>query len=109
MAPGISVIVPLYNKAAFIERCLDAILNQSFADHEVIVVDDGSTDGSAKQVEQRAARDPRVRLVRQENRGPGSARNHGARLAQAPLLAFLDADDAWHPDYLREGVDRMRQ
>jgi glycosyltransferase involved in cell wall biosynthesis len=104
--PQVSVIVPLYNKAGYIDRCLDAILGQSFTDFELIVVNDGSTDGGEKSVERRA--DPRVKLVSQANAGPGAARNHGARLAAGPLLAFLDGDDAWHPDYLKESVDQMR-
>jgi glycosyltransferase involved in cell wall biosynthesis len=104
--PEVSVIVPLYNKAAYIDRCLDSILGQSFGDFELTVVNDGSTDGGERAVERRT--DPRVRLVSQPNAGPGAARNHGAQLASAPLLAFLDGDDAWSPDYLKESVDKMR-
>jgi glycosyltransferase involved in cell wall biosynthesis len=104
--PEVSVIVPLYNKAAYIDRCLDAILGQSFGDFELIVVNDGSTDGSERAVERRT--DRRVRLVSQANAGPGAARNRGARLAGSALLAFLDGDDAWHPDYLQESVEKMR-
>src|SRR5436305_6569131 len=103
--PKISVIVPLYNKACYIDRCLDSILSQSFPDFEVIVVNDGSTDGGETMVERR--RDARVRLVSQENRGPGAARNHGVRLAQSPLAAFLDGDDAWSEHYLKESVQWM--
>jgi hypothetical protein len=103
--PKISVIVPLYNKACYIDRCLDSILGQSFPDFEVIVVNDGSTDGSETMVERR--RHTRVRLVSQENAGPGAARNHGVRLAQSPLVAFLDGDDAWSEDYLKESVQWM--
>ncbi len=105
--PAVSVIVPLYNKAAYIDRCLDAILGQSFTDFELIVVNDGSTDGGEEALALR--KDPRVRLVSQANAGPGAARNHGARLATAPLLAFLDGDDSWHPDYLKESVAKMRR
>ncbi len=103
--PDVSVIVPLYNKAAYIDRCLDSILGQSYVDFELIVVNDGSTDGSERAVERRG--DRRVRLVSQANAGPGEARNHGARLAEGRLLAFLDGDDAWHPDYLKESVAKM--
>jgi hypothetical protein len=105
--PHISVIVPLYNKAAYIDRCLDSILGQSFPDFELIVVNDGSTDGGEAIVERR--RDPRLRLVSQANAGPGAARNHGARLAQSPLVAFLDGDDAWSEDYLKESVAWMER
>src|SRR5258706_14747420 len=103
--PKMSVIVHLYNKACYIYRCLDSILGQSFPDSEVIVVNDGSTDGSESLVEQR--RHPHVRLVSQKNAGPGSARNHGVHLAQSPLVAFLDGDDAWSEDYLKESVEWM--
>ncbi|HEX4137082.1 MAG TPA: glycosyltransferase family A protein [Bryobacteraceae bacterium] len=103
--PAISVIVPLYNKAAYVDRCLDAILGQSFTDFELIVVNDGSTDGSEKIVARR--KDARLKLVSQANAGPGPARNHGVKLATSTLLAFLDSDDAWHPDYLKETVDKM--
>src|SRR5947209_14845994 len=103
----VSVIVPLYNKARYIGRCLDAIDGQTEGSFEVIVVDDGSTDGGEKLVEKRG--DPRVRLVSQENAGPGAARNHGARLAQSPVVAFLDADDAWDRDYLRESLAWMNR
>ena len=103
--PKISVIVPLYNKAGYIDRCLDSILGQSFPDFELIVVNDGSTDGSEAIVERR--RDARLRLVSQANAGPGAARNHGARLAESPLVAFLDGDDAWSEDYLKESVGWM--
>jgi glycosyltransferase involved in cell wall biosynthesis len=103
--PGVSVIVPLYNKAAYIDRCLDSILCQSFNDFELIVVNDGSTDGGEAVVEK--CNDSRVRLVSQANAGPGAARNYGARLAGGSLLAFLDGDDAWDPDYLGESVEKM--
>jgi glycosyltransferase involved in cell wall biosynthesis len=106
--PAISVIVPLYNKARFIERAIDAILEQSLTDFEVIVVNDGSSDGSEQIVAARAARDQRLRLVSQANAGPGSARNLGAGMAASPLLAFLDGDDAWDRDYLRESVRHLR-
>jgi glycosyltransferase involved in cell wall biosynthesis len=99
---GVSVIVPLYNKKEFIARAIDSILSQSFKNFELIIVDDGSTDGSMDIV--RRYTDPRIKLIRQENQGPGAARNTGANLASGEFLAFLDADDAWHKDYLTKGV-----
>jgi glycosyltransferase involved in cell wall biosynthesis len=98
----VSVIVPLYNKRCWIGRALDSIANQTFADFEVIVVDDGSTDGGPDVVT--SYNDPRFRLIRQTNAGPGSARNHGVAHAEGELLAFLDADDEWFPSYLRDSV-----
>jgi glycosyltransferase involved in cell wall biosynthesis len=103
MSLRVSVIVPLYNKAAWIERCLDSIARQSYRDFEVIVVDDGSTDGGERKIPARAGNGS-VRLIQQANAGPGAARNRGVREAQGDLIAMLDADDAWHPEYLTESV-----
>ena len=101
--PRVSVVVPLYNKARFIGRCLDSILAQSFSDFEVIVVDDGSTDASLE-LARVYQRDPRVRVVSQQNAGPGAARNRGAQEARGEFLEPLDADDAWEVNYLSESV-----
>ena len=98
----VSVVVPLFNKACYIDRALRSIAAQTFSDFEVIVVDDGSTDGGDRIAEGYA--DPRFRVVRQPNSGPGAARNRGAAEARSPYLAFLDADDAWRPRYLETGV-----
>ena len=102
MAPRISVIVPLYNKAPYVRRALDSISRQTFSDLEVIVVDDGSTDEGPALVS--AYGDERVRIVAQVNLGPGAARNRGIERARGELIAFLDADDEWLPDYLAESV-----
>ncbi len=100
--PSISVVVPLYNKARYVARCLDSILAQSHRDFTLYLVNDGSTDSSP----QIAATylDPRLKLINQSNAGPGSARNHGLRLAQSDYVAFLDGDDAWHPDFLARSL-----
>ena len=100
----ISVIIPLYNKAKEIERTLRSVARQSVQPLEVIVVDDGSTDGSGDVV---AAMDlPFVRLVRQNNQGVSAARNHAMQLAQGEWVALLDGDDYWCEQYL-ENVERM--
>lgn len=101
----VSVIVPLYNKRAYVRRALDSIAAQTFDDFELLVVDDGSTDGSEEIVE--AYDDPRLRLIRQPNAGPGAARNRGLREARGELLAFLDADDEWLPGYLMTAVETL--
>jgi CDP-glycerol glycerophosphotransferase len=91
--PELSVIVPVYNVAAYLPACLDSVLGQSLANLEVIVVDDGSTDSSAAIIADYAARDRRVRALRQENAGQGPARNLGVAHARGRFIAFLDADD----------------
>ena len=101
---NVSIIIPLYNKAAYIGRALESVARQTLADHQVIVVDDGSTDDGAAEVQRHAALDPRVRLLRQDNAGPGAARNRGLMEASGSYVAFLDADDEWLPGFLARGV-----
>ena len=100
--PRISVIIPLFNKEPFVARALRSVLAQTFTDFELIVVDDGSMDDGARVVEQ--FEDSRIRLVRQDNAGPGSARNRGLAEARGELIACLDADDEWLPEFLSESV-----
>jgi len=101
-SPRVSVIVPLYNKGPYIRRCVDSILQQTFQDFELIVVDDGSTDGGPEIV--RGISDARIMLIGQSNAGPGAARNRGGDVARGELLAWLDGDDSWKPEYLAESV-----
>ena len=98
--PQISVVIPLYNKRPYIRRAVDSVLAQSFGDFELIIVDDGSTDGSHEILADIA--EPRVRLIRQDNAGEGAARNCGIEEARADWIAFLDADDMWFPGHLDE-------
>jgi glycosyltransferase involved in cell wall biosynthesis len=95
-----SVIIPLYNKESFIARTLQSVLDQTFQEFEIIIVNDGSTDGSVKEVER--FNDERIRLVEQTNAGVSAARNRGIEEAKYDMIAFLDADDEWLPDYLSE-------
>jgi len=96
----VSIIVPAYNYARFLPHALDSVLAQTFGDWECIIVDDGSTDDTAAVVAKYADRDARFRYVRQENRGPAAARNHGMTLAAGDYLQFLDADDRLEPHKL---------
>lgn len=98
--PSFSVVVPLFDKAAHVGATLAAIAAQTVTDHEVIVVDDGSTDAGPSLVKAIARTDDRIKLVRQRNAGPGVARNRGIATARASWVAFCDADDLWHPDHL---------
>ena len=95
---SVSVVIPLYNKAAQIERCLHSVLRQTHRQIEVVVVDDGSTDGGGQVVA--ALGDPRVRLVRQSNAGVSVARNRGLGEASQEWVFFLDADDEWMPNLI---------
>jgi glycosyltransferase involved in cell wall biosynthesis len=104
--PEVSVVIPLFNKGPYIARALNSVLNQTFQDFEVIVVNDGSTDEGAAIV--REFQDPRIRLIQQENRGVSAARNHGVADSRADLIAFLDADDEWFPCHL-DTILRLRR
>jgi glycosyltransferase involved in cell wall biosynthesis len=95
-----SVIVPAYNVGRYIDDTLASVIAQTEPDFEVIVVDDGSTDDTAERV--RRWSDPRVVYLRQDNRGPAAARNTGLERARGSFVAFLDSDDLWHPDKLRQ-------
>jgi len=94
----ISIVIPLYNKAALVRRTLDSVFAQTYQDFEIVIVDDGSTDGSAHVVASIA--DARIRLISQQNAGVSAARNRGIREARGEYIALLDADDEWKPDYL---------
>lgn len=94
----ISIIVPLYNKEKFIKKTLDSVLNQSFKDFEVLVVDDGSTDSSITVVQ--SYQDKRINLIKKENGGVSSARNLGIKRANGDWILFLDADDELEPECL---------
>ena len=93
----ISVIIPVYNAEAFLPRCLDSLLAQSFPDWEALCVNDGSSDGSAALLEDYARRDPRFRVLHQENGGVSAARNHGLSQACGRYVLFVDSDDFLHP------------
>ncbi|MDT3428811.1 glycosyltransferase EpsH [Paenibacillus forsythiae] len=93
MRPEISIIVPIYNMEAYLPRCLDSLLGQSFGDLEIIAVNDGSTDGSLPILRQYADRDSRIVLINRSNGGVSSARNEGMGQASGRYIAFVDPDD----------------
>lgn len=97
-SPYISIVIPLYNKATYIERTLRSVLAQSFRDFEVLVIDDGSTDCGAELV--KSIQDHRIRLIAQINSGVSAARNRGIIESSSDYIAFLDADDEWKPEFL---------
>jgi hypothetical protein len=98
----VSVVIPLYNKGKYIERALSSVLAQTYPPLEIIVVDDGSNDDGPERVLK--FNDPRITLIRQENKGPGAARNAGLAIARGKYVAFLDADDEWLPSFLHTGI-----
>lgn len=104
-----SVIIPLYNKAPYIEKTISSVLAQTFSDYELIVVDDGSTDASATVAEQMLKRCPQpYQLIRQANAGVSMARNNGVKAAKGAYICFLDGDDWWAPAFL-EKMDKLIQ
>ncbi len=103
----ISVVIPLYNKEASIAQSLKSVLSQEYDDFEVVIVDDGSTDGSVGVVE--AINDPRIRLIKQENGGPSKARNTGVKNAKGEWILFLDADDEMLPEALEFFSEKIQK
>ena len=103
--PKVSIIIPTYNRAHLIAECLESVLNQTFNDYEVIVVDDGSTDNTKEAVEPYF---DRIRYTKQENRGNAGARNSGIELAKGEIIAFTDADCAPSVDWLRNIEEALR-
>ena len=101
--PTVSVVIPTYNRAALLREALESVFAQSFSDYEVIVVDDGSTDGTPRMIEQYA---DRVLYIWQENRGAAEARNRGTAAARGEWIAFLDSDDMWHREKLARCLER---
>jgi glycosyltransferase involved in cell wall biosynthesis len=104
-APFFSVVIPVYNRAAILETALRSVFEQTFQDFEIVVVDDGSSDDPCKVVDRIA--DPRIRFVRQENRGGAAARNLGIDEARGRYIAFLDSDDVFLPHHLQAMHDLL--
>jgi glycosyltransferase involved in cell wall biosynthesis len=103
----VSVVIPCFNASRTVRTTVETVLHQSLRDIEVIIVDDGSTDDLGSVVQPFLARDPRVRLVRQTNRGLAGARNRGIEEARAEFVAPIDADDVWHPQFLEQCVTAL--
>lgn len=107
--PRISVIVPVHNTEKYLAKCLDSILAQTENDIEVICVNDGSTDSSPSILKDYAERDGRLTVINQECLGAGAARNKGLAVAKGTYLSFLDSDDFFEPEMLKDAADRMDQ
>ena len=103
--PRVAVVIPTYNRASLLERAIDSVLKQTYRDYEVIVVDDGSEDGTADLMERQKS----CRYIRLPHSGlPAVARNTGVRSTAAPFIAFLDSDDRWREDKLEKQVAEIR-
>jgi glycosyltransferase involved in cell wall biosynthesis len=99
--PRVSIVIPTYNRAWTLAEAIDSVLGQTFASFEIIVVDDGSTDGTARLLQRYGSA---VRVLRQINQGVSAARNAGIRSARGELIALLDSDDLWRPEKLARQV-----
>ena len=108
MQPKISVIVPIYNVEDYLPRCLDSILTQTYENIQLILIDDGSVDGSGAICDAYAAKDGRVQVIHQENAGIGRTRNVGLSLCQGEYITFVDSDDYLFPDALERLYGRMQ-
>ncbi len=104
--PLVSVIIPTYNSAHYIVEALESVFEQTFQDFEIIVIDDGSIDGTGEVLKKYGER---IRFLFQDNGGPASARNRGIRIARGEYIAFLDADDIWLPTKLEKQVGLFHQ
>ncbi len=107
--PAVSVLMPVYDAGRFLTAALESILAQTFADFELIAIDDGSRDDSSAVLARFAARDPRIRVLSQENRGIVATLNRALELARAPLVARMDADDLSRPDRFAKQIAYLRQ
>jgi glycosyltransferase involved in cell wall biosynthesis len=100
-SPLVSVVIPTYNRAFFVTKAIDSVLNQTFVDYEVIVVDDGSSDNTSKTLKQYQ---DKIKYIYQNNSGVSAARNTGIAVACGKWVAFLDSDDEWREDYLAQQI-----
>jgi glycosyltransferase involved in cell wall biosynthesis len=107
--PLVSVVIPAFNASRYIERTLRSAGRQTYRNLEIIVVNDGSTDDTAKMVEQVALEDSRIRLLSTANRGVAAARNTGIQASSGRFLAFLDADDLWHQTKIEKQVNALNR
>lgn len=105
--PFFSIIIPLFNKENFIENTLKSVLNQSFIDFEVLIINDGSTDKSEEKVLE--FKDTRIHYFYKENEGVSAARNFGIEKAKSNYITFIDADDYWYPNFLEEMFKNIRR
>ena len=101
--PFFSIVIPTYNRADLLSRCIDSIIEQTFSDFEIIIVDNYSNDETKELVEQYKSRDTRIKFIQEHNNGIiAHSRNVGVKAAVGEYIAFLDSDDEWKPEHLRK-------
>ena len=107
--PKISVIVPVYNCKKYIKKCVDSIINQTFKDLEIILIDDGSTDESGKICDELKLKDSRIKVIHQENKGVSAARNEGVKASSGDYISFVDGDDYLSEDMYEFLYDNLKK
>ena len=105
----VSLIIPIYNKEKYLKRCLDSVVNQTYRELEILLVDDGSTDASRSICEEYAKRDTRIKVIPKENGGVSSARNLGMEHSTGTYLAFADPDDFIHLEFVERLKNLLEQ
>ena len=105
--PEVSVVVPIYNVAEYLPKCIESILAQTYPDYELILVNDGSKDTSPEIAEDYAKKDSRIRVIHKPNGGLSDARNEGMKYASGKYISFIDSDDFIEPDMLEKCVHAM--
>ncbi len=109
MDKKITIIVPIYNTSKFLPKCLDSILNQTYQNLEILLVDDGSTDNSGSIADEYSKKDARIHVIHQANLGQSAARNHGLKLATGDFISFIDSDDEIKPSFIADLLNSFNQ
>ena len=109
MTDLVSIITPCYNGEKYIAQTIDSVIAQTYKEWEMIIVDDGSKDGSADLVRKYMESEPRIKFIQQANAGSAAARNNGIRNCEGQYIALLDADDLWEPEFLEEQIKFMKE
>ncbi|MDY6902826.1 MAG: glycosyltransferase family A protein [Cyanobacteriota bacterium] len=105
---NVTIVLPAYNASEYLAETLNSVLNQTYKDFELLVIDDGSTDNTRDIVRDFCQQDSRIRLISQENQGVSVARNSGIKMARGKYIAFLDSDDLWLPNKLARHVEHLQ-
>ena len=109
VSPLITVIMPVYNSVQYIEEAIKSVLTQTYSQLELLIIDDGSNDGTREIINQQKALDDRIQLICLQNQGSGAARNEGIRRANGDYIAFIDADDYYDPNFLLKGIELIKK